>query len=427
MSGSDNPRREEDDDDDEATTTVLSSQHPPKKKRRIIRMNDDDDNSNNEEEGVVGAAAAAAAAAAGRKGGVDEEEVAAAAAVAAPAAVADASTSERGGGPPWARVREPPPQYDDGTAAAKDVFALEYFYHTELDARNHEEARRAKLGEASVRDALLDFYTSDDADADAKGSTSGQVVHPLKALAVAIGAKPASVRRYFHTADVGTRTYFAGIVLKAKYKGDFQERTVKVGAALEPLLAPLTTTPKRAAAEASTATETGTTAANEPQSPGGRVRTPSADAGGSSNAPTINMEFLKDLRLSDDEERFLIPTTVYVRDCMRAIFGLFQEDVASKQMARAKSTALIGSPGVGASILFFLAALHQARTRRVVYCRITNAENENVSLFVMMPVPHDPKSVRVWFSRNMDKEAINDLSGLRYNLESELDMRRKDY
>jgi hypothetical protein len=332
---------------------------------------------------------------------------------AAPAPAADdAAASERGGAPP--RARAPPQQYD-GEAQAATVFADRYFYMTQLDADNHEGARAAKLGEMNVRQVLENFYTSDDEDVDNPdfmGSTSGSV-HPLKALAVAIGAKPASVRSYYNTADIETKTYFAGIFLKARYKGEFNECRVELGKALDVLKnAP---TPTAAAAALNT---TGTTT-NEVQG-----------QGGGSNAPTVNMEFLNGLRLAGKEERFLIPTAVYVRDCMKVIFGLFLEDVAFSKKAGTKNTALIGSPGVGKSILFFLAALYQAQERRVVYYRSTKTENEGASLFFMRPAPGDGSSVRVWFSRNMDKRFIEGNGGITrvsLDVERELDMRRKDY
>jgi hypothetical protein len=93
------------------------------------------------------------------------------------------------------------------------------------------------------------------------------------------------------------------------------------------------------------------------------------------------------------------------------------------------STVLIGSPGVGTSILCFLAALYQAQQRRVVYYRITNAEDEKASLFFMRP-DADGTGVRVWFSRNLDKTAIKGNGGINrvsLDLEEELDIHRADY
>jgi hypothetical protein len=414
-------------EDDEATTAL--SQRSPKKQRQIRIMNDnDDDNSNNDnnEEGVVGAAG---------QGGEDAAPVGAA----AREPQGPTPRGDRGPVPApapvpalRARVPEPPPEYDDdGTAAAKDVFARTHFYHTKRDAENPDGARRATaMGEeASVRGPFEDFHST---AAAAKKSRVRVPSRPPEALAEAVGARDGGIQApHCNTADVGTRTHSAGIFLKAKYKGDFQERTVEVGAALDPLLAPLTTTPAAAAAaaEASTATATGTTADNEPQGRGGE--SPPATTRAAAAGRTLNVGFLKDLRLAEDEERFLIPTTLYVRDCMKVIFGMFLEDVKDDAVPPASnSTALVGSSGVGASILFFLAALHQARTRRVVYFRITKVRQEQVSLFVMTPAPDDATSVRVWFSRNMDVRAVKYHGGINrvsLDLESELDIRRQDY
>jgi hypothetical protein len=448
MSGSDNPRREGD-DDDEATTTALLSQQPPKKQRRIIRMNDDDDddNNNSEEEGVVGAAAAAAA---GKEGGVEEEDkdeededkeegegkgrgggggggrggIAPAAAAQEEGGAAATAAEEVGGGGKQAAAtaaKKDPPEVYNGDAMAATVFTDPYYYMTPRAARKHEEDRLENLEGWSVRQALENFYN------EAAKTEPPLQVHPLEALAKAIGARVDRIRAYYNTADMGTRTFFAGIVLKAKYKGDFQERTVTVGAALEPLLAPLT---PAAAAEASTATATGT-AASEPHGLGGESPPATTRAAAAAGGRTVNVGFLKDLRLAKEEERFLIPKSVYVRDCMKVIFGLFLEDVKDDAVPpKSNSTALIGSPGVGKSILFFLAALHQARKRMVVYFRFTKVRQEQVSLFFMMPMPEDATSVRVWFSRNVDIRAVKDNGGINkvsLDLESELDMRREEY
>ena len=107
------------------------------------------------------------------------------------------------------------------------------------------------------------------------------------------------------------------------------------------------------------------------------------------------------------------------------IFALFLEDIESDKKAGAKNTVLIGSPGVGKSILFFLAALYQAQRRPIVYHRITKTEDEKASLFFV--APQGDGKVRVWFTRNMDEEAIKDISSLRFDVERALNIRREDY
>jgi hypothetical protein len=280
---------------------------------------------------------------------------------------------------------EPPPRYD-GSAMAKTVFADPYFYLTVQDASDNRKARKAKLGEFTVRQALEKFY------GNAATTDPPMQVNPLDAFTSAIGASSSSIAEYFSTADMETKKFFAAIILKAKYEGDFSESVIDIGSALGPLLP---VTPARD---------------DFPQqSDKGRV---------------IDMGFLDPLR-SELAERFLIPSTAYVRDCMRTIFGLFLEDIESNKKAGAKNTVLIGSPGVGKSILFFLAALYQAQRRPIVYHRITKTEDEKASLFFV--APEGGGKVRVWFTRNMDEEAIKDISSLRFDIERALDIRREDY
>lgn len=114
------------------------------------------------------------------------------------------------------------------------------------------------------------------------------------------------------------------------------------------------------------------------------------------------MKFLHRLKLSD--EAFLIPDKVYIRDCMRTVFGLFDQDVERtprRPPDQRHSVALVGSPGVGKSILFFLAALHQAQKSPTVYYRRTSSED--VSVFVMTP---QAEGVGIWFSRDVKKHLL---------------------
>jgi hypothetical protein len=69
----------------------------------------------------------------------------------------------------------------------------------------------------------------------------------------------------------------------------------------------------------------------------------------------IDLGFLDDLRIEDEP---FFPNRIYVRNNMRKIFGLYMNDVGTvKPMKR--PTVLIGSPGVGKSVLFFLAAIYR--------------------------------------------------------------------
>jgi hypothetical protein len=124
----------------------------------------------------------------------------------------------------------------------------------------------------------------------------------------------------------------------------------------------------------------------------------------------IDLSFLDELK-RPDKEWFLTPRAIYVRDCMRLIFGLFREDIEKsprRPRDMAYSTALIGSPGVGKSILFFLAALYQARMSKVVYYRKT--KQESISVFFM--TPSTDGNVRIWFTRNIQNDKLHSLGGL---------------
>ncbi len=86
---------------------------------------------------------------------------------------------------------------------------------------------------------------------------------------------------------------------------------------------------------------------------------------------------------------------------MKQIFGWFCEDIRGERIKpRERQTVLIGSPGVGKSVLFFLAALYQAQSSYTIYYRRTTREND-ISIFLMMPYQNN--NVRVWFTRSLSK------------------------
>jgi hypothetical protein len=218
----------------------------------------------------------------------------------------------------------------------------------------------------------------------------------LGVLSRRIGVSLTRLRTYCASANPKARRSVAAILFKAKYKGDFREAVVPIGTSLGRMFIPSTNPPST--------------------SHGG-------GGGGREGADNrrLDLGFLGPLRLPVEEEgkgrapeeAFLLPPAVHVRDCMRTVFGLFREDVERGKPPGSQSAALVGSSGVGTSILFFLSALHQATARTVVYCRLTNdQENEKPSLFVMMPEDDDKGAVRVWFSRNMDKRSIHDNGGI---------------
>lgn len=214
----------------------------------------------------------------------------------------------------------------------------------------------------------------------------------LTALSCAIGARPSRVQAYYDTADIATKQKFAAIALKAAYSCDFQVAQIeasRIETAVRPLLTeeapylaghesgtdrtidlsflgPLKVSREDVLSEAACDR---TTAAE-----GSLTSDPSIDLNVSRANSTVS-EAATDLSTEylishADGETFLVADALYVRDCMREVFGLFHADVARdpRPMPSVTSSAvLVGSPGVGKSILFFLAALDQARKSKIVY------------------------------------------------------------
>jgi hypothetical protein len=303
----------------------------------------------------------------------------------------------------------PGPPAFDLDAVASTVFSLPFF---DPDPQM-EEARRRKLGGRTVRQ-VLEQALQQGKDVDA--------AHAL--LAAKLGVEYDSLKAYYAAASMGARRSLAEALLKAKYGCEFTECEIRVGTALDPLLLSLPPPPETAAPPDAEASDEGNH---------GEGATPNAE-----NSPrgtrTISTAFMDPLRLAAESERFLLPRTVYVRDCMRTIFGLFREDVESRKRAGAKNAVLVGSPGVGKSILFFLAALHQTRKRPVGYYRRTRSELEMASLFFMMPMEEGADAaegkVRVWFTRSINKKALKKQGGLTsfsVDLENALLIQQTDY
>jgi hypothetical protein len=255
--------------------------------------------------------------------------------------------------PNGADASDTPAPYD-GSALARDVFANAYFYGGNIrEAKGREGLRHEKLRDMTVREAFQAAYGKYGLDA-------------LKRLAADTEAYVYCVSDYVNGADIATKQELASKALGAAFSCSFNVAELPICTIHESLL-PL-------------------------------LRDSQADD--SLESRTIDMSFLDPLR-DAEEEKFLVPDKIYVRDCMRRVFSLFHEDavqVPRRRPSKAYSAALIGSPGVGKSILFFLAALDQACTSNVVYYRRVGAEA--ASVFVMTP-DGDGSRVRIWFARNV--------------------------
>lgn len=251
-----------------------------------------------------------------------------------------------------------PPPFDPDDATV-DVFSDPFFYESEEQAERFATARQHVLSNNMNMQAVW---------LEMMGSRA--------AFEVSIGVNPDRLDEYLANVDVPTRKGLTKRHWEESYGGEFETATVNIGSSLDPLR-------------------------NDP--------------GGNNNDRVLDLAFLNGLRLPDEDEKFLVPTSIYVRDCMRNIFARFCSDVEvePKKGAGKRATAFIGSPGVGKSILFFLSALHQATATNVVYYRKTIADDEKVSLFIMTPMiaSDGNHNVEVWFNRDMSQQLVDSREG----------------
>lgn len=111
------------------------------------------------------------------------------------------------------------------------------------------------------------------------------------------------------------------------------------------------------------------------------------------------------MKTKDDS---FLPKRIYIRNCMIQIFGYFRDDVLLENSGR----VLLGSPGVGKSVLFFIAALYLTEkkcTMPIVYIRKTQ-EDRMVSVFVMS---RTNAGVEVFHSRKVEKKKYKTLAYFR--------------
>jgi hypothetical protein len=281
-------------------------------------------------------------------------------------------------------ARDTPPPYD-GSALAQDVFSHPYFYDGEvLEVKESKHLRSRAVGKKTVRELLRGYFYEHGVEA-------------IETLARSIQANPLRLMRYYQAEETATRQKFATRALAFKFSCELMVAAIPVSTINESLR-PLLTVESKV----------------------------DSQADGGLESRTIGLSFLDPLR-DAEEEKFLVPDKIYVRDCMRRVFSLFHEDavqVPRRRPSKAYSAALIGSPGVGKSILFFLAALDQACTSNVAYYRRVGAEA--ASVFVMTP-DRDGRSVRIWFARNVENLSIEGLKDLRNALKSTCTIDITDY
>ena len=125
----------------------------------------------------------------------------------------------------------------------------------------------------------------------------------------------------------------------------------------------------------------------------------------------LDLDFLHELTTTTD----FLPPKVFVRREMQAMWTTLGSPHTPKEEQR----ILVGSPGVGTSVVFFLAALRRAVTyqEKVLYVRKTR--QESMSLFFMEKGGDSDDSsavVNVLFSRTLNKLAHPDLGNLCANL-----------
>jgi hypothetical protein len=146
-----------------------------------------------------------------------------------------------------------------------------------------------------------------------------------------------------------------------------------------------------------------------------------------SDANDIELSFLDGLRASSGSTDPVIPKRLYVRESMRRIFGLFSTD-ANRASPRTR-TVLVGSSGVGLSVLFFLAALHRSRSTSTMYFHSSYTTGEYIAVFLMCP-GHGGE-VNVLFTKNLSMLNANtskrNLSAMQRLLVDQLKIERKKY
>jgi hypothetical protein len=305
----------------------------------------------------------------------------------------------------------PPPDLRfDETARAVDYFRHPYFEDRWRTWGRDAAAERSKnLGDVSLGVLLRQCFRTTE--------WYESVREPLGEVAkLACARMPRAFYDRLVPPDV--KWDLVASALQTKYKCDF--RTCVLPASdVQALLLPLLLR---------------TEAANEPGPAGADADAAVGETYSYSEERVIDLSVLDPLK-DDDEEEFFVVDKLYVRDAMRCVFGLFQEDARLAHEGSGtkehEAAALSGSAGVGKAVLFFLAALHRATYTRVAYYR-RRPRDDRVSFFLMEPVvegaaaaPDDgvqgeasgggggiTTSVRIWFTRKVDTYVLQETRGL---------------
>jgi hypothetical protein len=269
------------------------------------------------------------------------------------------------GPPPPLRLHEVPPFRENDDAL--DILSRAFFE----PYRHVAEKRNRELKGQTIHEVLYRFFD---------GTES---VCALECLSREYGVRYSSVREYYEGADLVTKQRLGAARMKAKYGCDFHEAEIST-AEIDIALLPL-------------------------------VRVDGDEGEDGISKRTVDLALLKPLRVPKDDP-FLASDKIYVRDCMRFVFGLFgEDDCATPDKPRRPpnkdfSAVLVGSPGVGTSTLFFLAALRQAKHSPIVHYRTSS--KGPASVIVLSPRTsgsrNGPGVVRAWFTRNLtlDRRAL---------------------
>jgi hypothetical protein len=291
---------------------------------------------------------------------------------------------------------------------ALEVFSKSYFYPTKQAAVSSHEFRKFHLGGLKVGAVLENFFKDNKSKA-------------LEELATAIRARPSRVQDYYDTADIVAKQRLATIAFKDVFQCDFREAKIRcdeIKGAVRPLLSEAVPTSAGGGSFADRTIDLSLLSPLKISPPG-----TSAIAGAATDPSTQGRR-----SPAQGVELFLVADALYVRDCMREVFGLFHADIAIDPRpvpSVTSSAVLVGSPGVGKSVLFFLAALDQARKSKTVYYR--HPDLEDISVFFMAPDESNEGHVRVWFTRNVKLEKHQSLTILHSDIESSLSLSRTDY